>query len=213
MIGIASKPWVRTFGVLLLAACVFLAGCKGNSGIGTVLGGVAGAGIGYAVGGGKGALIGGLAGLVIGTLVEHLIRKSQEKAAQSGRPAVQEDDKSRVESYPVSSTDNGQKMKVVTVVYDKKVENGQTTYVRAKQDNGQAMPLVEESVPTSATTKGMGDSVAMGQTKVTEEQDVKVTTRKSKDANGNPVTEITKTSPAGTETFVVADSSTGGGAR
>lgn len=212
MSGVTERPWFRTVAIALLCSCVILSGCKGNSGVGTVLGGLAGAGIGYAVGGGKGALIGGLAGLAIGTLVEHLIRKSSQKAAESGRPAVQEDQEHRVESFPVQKTDDGKNMQVVTVVYDKKTDaNGNTYYERAKQDNGQPVPLVEETVPTASTTQGLGDQVAMNNMKVTEEQDVRVTTRRTTDANGVAVTEVKKTSPAGTETFVLADDTAGSG--
>ncbi len=213
MIRIVATERARWLCGLLLSASMLLVGCKGNSGLGTVLGGVAGAGIGYAVGGGKGALIGGLAGLAIGTLVEHLIRKNSQQAAESGKPTVAEDKEHRVESYPVGRTDEGDKMKVVTVVYDKKTDSsGKTTYTRSTQDDGKPVPLVEEEVPisSSSSARGLGET-ATSQTKVLSEQDVRVTTRKTVDASGRPVVEITKTSPAGTETFVYADTEAAAG--
>ena len=212
-VGNGRTKWICG---LVLAASVLLAGCKGNSGIGTVLGGVAGAGVGYALGGTKGAIIGGLAGLAIGTLVEHLIRKNSQQAAESGKPTVAEDKEHRVESYPVGRTDEGDKMKVVTVVYDKKTEpsTGKTTYTRSTQDNGKPVPLVEEEVPisSSSSARGLAEGSGGGSQVVTE-QDVRVTTRKTVDASGRPVVEITKTSPAGTETFVYADTEAGAGGR
>ncbi len=205
-----SRP-ARMVCAVLLSTSLVLCGCKNQSGLGMALGAVAGAGVGYAVGGGKGALIGGLIGLGLGALIEHLIKESSKKAAETGKPVVQEDKEQRVESYPVGRTDDGD-MKVVTVVYDKKVENGKTTYSRSKDESGKVVPLVETEVP-AASKPGMSDTVAVGETKVYQEQDVKVTTRKTTNAQGEEVTEFTKTSTAGTETFVYADTGASSGSR
>lgn len=194
---------LRVACVGLLSLSLLLCGCQNQSGLGMGLGAAAGAGIGYAVGGGKGALIGGLIGLGLGALIEHLIKESSKRAAETGKPAVVEDDKQRVESYPVGRAEDGD-MKVVTVVYDKKVENGVTNYTRAKDSSGQVAPLVETELPSTGKP-AMSETVSQGQTQVLQEQDIKVTTHKTVDASGREVTEFTKTSPAGTETFVYAD--------
>ncbi|MBI5366024.1 MAG: hypothetical protein HZA54_03225 [Planctomycetes bacterium] len=200
----------------LVALGLLVGGCQssggGVSGGGTLLGGVLGAGIGYGLGGGKGALIGGLVGAALGTIIEAAINASSQRAAQTGRPAVAYDNKreTRVESYPIRHTADGQKMQVASVVYERKATpSGGTTYVRAQRD-GKPVPVVVTEVPATPGANGLAEGPRTDKPKVVYGDDVSATARATTDSSGRTVYAIEKSSPTGRETVMLTDADLNG---